>query len=598
MPAFVTALRLLPFVALSLQAAAAVLFSEIQYHPVEKDAFNDDSTPVLDLSDDVHEFIELHNTGITTVSLAGWTLSGGVNFTFPEGVTMEPNTYLVVAGNPERVAKVYSLAQDQVLGPWTGHLSNRGERLLLRNAGTAPQDEVEYRADSPWPISADALGADDEWTGLTSRSYQYRGRSLERVSFSSPSDDPSNWLASPLAPGPSPGKPNAVNLEKPRPIILTQEARAVDGSVLIRSNQAVRVECVFNSGDGVRNIQLEWYREDLNATSKPATLQPLWPVGSGQDARFQTDVPAQTNRTIVRYRIRADRGAGDEVVSPRPDDPFGWHSWYVSPLRNPTTNEIYDLFISRKSLDILRTNISANPRRVTLPDPPGLPRPSWNATQPAVFVHNGHVYDVQMRHHGSQFRRDVSRRSYKVQFPSYDRFQGRESLFLTDKDYRTYAGHTVFRAAGLPTSRTWWIDLYMNTDARLQRLAQEEYDLTLLERYHREEAAAKGALDVEAAGEFYKAQGVFEPATGPYGGGNGSLLPVRLNKDTNAWTPLQRYEWTYTLQMHGWKGHTAFGSMLTNLWLSREATPPRYRPVSRFPDCGTISMPSGTSTRH
>ena len=44
--------------------------TEIMYHPVEQPAFNADGTPVMDLYEDVHEFVELHNAGTAAVSLA------------------------------------------------------------------------------------------------------------------------------------------------------------------------------------------------------------------------------------------------------------------------------------------------------------------------------------------------------------------------------------------------------------------------------------------------------------------------------------------------------------------------------------------------
>jgi len=72
----------LTFAALALAAPlpADVVISEIMYHPVERPAFTPAGDPVLDLSDDVHEFIELHNSGPTPVSLAGWKLRGGIRF--------------------------------------------------------------------------------------------------------------------------------------------------------------------------------------------------------------------------------------------------------------------------------------------------------------------------------------------------------------------------------------------------------------------------------------------------------------------------------------------------------------------------------------
>ena len=56
-----------------------------------------DGTPALDLARDPHEFLELQNTSAGPVSLAGWRISGGVDFTFPAGTTLDAQSFLVVA---------------------------------------------------------------------------------------------------------------------------------------------------------------------------------------------------------------------------------------------------------------------------------------------------------------------------------------------------------------------------------------------------------------------------------------------------------------------------------------------------------------------
>ena len=61
------------FLALSSLASAQVVVSEIHYHPVEEPAFNADGAPGLDLSGDVHEFVEIQNAGASPVDLSGWT---------------------------------------------------------------------------------------------------------------------------------------------------------------------------------------------------------------------------------------------------------------------------------------------------------------------------------------------------------------------------------------------------------------------------------------------------------------------------------------------------------------------------------------------
>ena len=159
--------------------------SEIMYHPVELPAFDSNGAPVLDLSEDVHEFIELYNAGTNTISLLGWQLSGGISFDFPSGASIAPGGFIVVAKNPAQLAAVsqYGLSTNQLLGPFSGHLGNSGDMIRVQNNLGQVVDDVSYSSAFPWAVAANALGAGDEWTGLNPADYQYRGRSLERVSL-------------------------------------------------------------------------------------------------------------------------------------------------------------------------------------------------------------------------------------------------------------------------------------------------------------------------------------------------------------------------------------------------------------------------------
>jgi hypothetical protein len=554
------------------QGQMQVAISEIMYHPVEEPAFNADGTPVMDLYEDVHEFVELHNWGPTAVSLTGWQLTAAVWFTFTNVLTIAPGQYLVIAKDPLRLEAVpaYGLAPGSVLGPWFGQLGNRRDTVTLRDATGQVVDSVSYSAEFPWAIGADGLGAEEEWVQVKPMDCQYRGRSLERVSFSWPGDDPANWLASPLPGNPSPGRPNAVQRPTPKPIVAgLQVCQTSNGQIIIRGNEAARVDCLFSSAAGLSNARVEYFQDDLNVTNEPVGFAPLLAVGNADGGRFTAELPKRASRALVRYRICADRGDGMESVSPRADDPFAWHAYFVTPVRN-ATNPVYDLFISTKSLSTLSTNISQQPCRIITPDPPGKPRPSWNATEPAVFVSEGVVYDVQMRHHGSQYRRATGRQSYKVQFPRYRRFRGWPSVFLTDKDANTVAGHALFRAVGLPSSLTRYIDLYLNQNPRLLRLEQEECDEFMLERGHAEACRLDPSQPQLEPGELYKAQGVFESAVGPYGRGDGRPLAAR----SPHWTALQRYTWTYGLQDHAWQGHLPLRQVIEQHWQARGSRSP------------------------
>ena len=496
---------------------------------------------------------------------------GGISFAFPNDVSLAPGQFLVIARNPARIAAVYGLVPGRILGPWSGGLDNSGEVVRLVDPGGSVIDAVSYSPATPWPVAADGLGADDEWTGLTSASHQYKGRSLERVSPAWPANDPANWLASPLAAGPSPGAPNAVALAVPRLVVLAQSAvQQSNNSSIIRANQPVRIEATFSSlGAGVSNVLVEFFKDDINVTNESKTTVAMVPV-PGQAGTFSCEVPGQADRSVIRYRIQADRGSGLETVSPRPDDPFAWHGYFVMPVRT-SANPIYDVFISTASLNTLTTNISQSPRRVTSPDPPGNPRASWNATAPAIFVGpDGVVRDIRVRHHGSRYNRRADRRSFKYQFPRYAPFDGRESYFITDKGEEHRVGSQLYEAAGLPTWRCRYIDLYQNASARLQRLQQEEMDESLHRRWAAAQAAKFPGSPTEDVGEFYKATGVVpsEVGEGPYGVGNCQKLDPKLP----SWSARRRYEWTYGIQMHSWIGGRDFEQLINGLWIARGDT--------------------------
>lgn len=563
---------------------AQIRISEILYHPVEKEEFDTNGAPLLDLSSDVHEFIELHNAGTGAVSLDGWRLSGGIGFTFGAGATIAPGGFLVVGKNPARLAAIasYGLVTNQVLGPFSGQLGNDGDTVRLVDNFDAVVDSVAYSPASPWAIGADALGADDEWTGINSAAHQYRGRSLERVSYGHASSDPANWLASPLATGPTPGRANSVQLAIPRPVVTSRAvAQSSDGALLIGSNQPVRLDVAFTATNLLANVSVEYFVDDINLTNEVRSVQVMTPLASPSDGRYTVTLAGFANRQVVRYRIRADRGAGIEPVSPRADDPFGWHAFFITPTR-VNANPVYECFISTASLNTLTTNIGGSPRRVTLPDPPGLIRASWNDTEPAIFVHNGEVIDIQMRHHGSRYNRGAGRNSWKWQFPRYHRFNNRDSYFITDKGEEHRVGSQLYEAADFPAWRCRYVDVFLNNGGQLRRLQQEELDSDTYRRWDREQADKYPGRGTEGLGGIFKATGVipFESGTGqgtttyfgsgegPYFIGNGALPPAKPG-----WSVRQRSEWTYGAQIDGWKGGGEVEELLTGFWAARGDSP-------------------------
>lgn len=119
-------------------------------------------------ADERFEYVELYNKGDETISLGGWAFTSGIDYTFDEGVQMPPDSYLVIAQSPNFLAAIYDQLElgVNVVGPYTGRLSNRSDRLRLSYPLTengkvhmVTADEVTYYDGGRWPVWADGQGA-------------------------------------------------------------------------------------------------------------------------------------------------------------------------------------------------------------------------------------------------------------------------------------------------------------------------------------------------------------------------------------------------------------------------------------------------------
>ena len=162
---------LVPLAARAIDATTTI--NEVMYHPpAAGDA----------------EWIELHNQMAVNMDLSGWRITGGVNFTFPNGTTIAAGGHLVVASDP--AALQTSAGITGVLGPWTGALDNGSETTRLGNRIGREMDRFEYQDSGRFPVAADGGGV-----------------SLAKRQPGLASDDPNNWTSSPQVRG-TPGETN------------------------------------------------------------------------------------------------------------------------------------------------------------------------------------------------------------------------------------------------------------------------------------------------------------------------------------------------------------------------------------------------------
>ena len=119
-------------------AFSQVVINEIMYNPYYETSPGDPNT--YNTNDD-GEWFELFNAGQSAVDMSNWTVSDGVEFTFPSGTSLEAGKYLVVARSAERFKADNGSDPDLI---WTsGALSNSGENLEVKDANGNVVDAVD-----------------------------------------------------------------------------------------------------------------------------------------------------------------------------------------------------------------------------------------------------------------------------------------------------------------------------------------------------------------------------------------------------------------------------------------------------------------------
>src|SRR5947207_7648763 len=139
-------LRFLPLLMVSLssslRADTVVVFNEIMYHPATNE-------PAL-------EWVELRNQMAVDVDISGWSLAGGIQYTFPSNSIVRGGAFVVIAVAPDTLMAATGLTH--VVGPFAGRLSNNGNLLQLINNSGRVVDEVNYGVDGDWPVAPDGSG--------------------------------------------------------------------------------------------------------------------------------------------------------------------------------------------------------------------------------------------------------------------------------------------------------------------------------------------------------------------------------------------------------------------------------------------------------
>jgi hypothetical protein len=433
---------LLTLVLTNLQGQAVVI-NEVMYHPP--------------MARDDLQFIELMNIKEEVVDLSGWRLSGGVNFTFPKGAQIQPNSFTVISASPLAFSKHY---QTQALGPFKKSLSHSGERIALMNDAGQVIDELTFSDESPWPKTPDGYGA-----------------SIERIAPSIPVTTHRNWAPSKLPPQTiargTPGKRN-LHFQQILPPEVTEATRIPETP---RPGQPIRIEATINDDHGVKNATIAYQTVTESGVSAEQYVPMKLSGGSEISGRFQGDLGSFSNGTLVRFQIRVTNLEGGQTSWPHPQSLKPALSFFVTDYRPqgliPHTLVLNPSGIERakRKYDIKASALAPEPTR---------------GNSAFIFFPTGSSMP-QVR----DFIR-VGRRTggYKIRFRTQEPFQEMTTLNLLDEGKPRFAlseflSYELFRMTGVPAPYADHYRLRMDQEWKGYHLVVEQPNKAFLRRNNR-----------------------------------------------------------------------------------------------------------------
>ena len=162
-------------------------------------------------SNDQPEWIEIYNKSATSINLNNWSFSDAVSRIkiTKEDKILEPGNYLIISKDSS-IFDFYSFPFKAVITSLPS-LNNSGDAAVVKNSAGILIDSIYY---SP------------SWGG------NFNGKSLERISVSSQSNDEENWKTSESIFNGTPGRINSVsrkNYDLSVTVIKTSEAFVITG---------------------------------------------------------------------------------------------------------------------------------------------------------------------------------------------------------------------------------------------------------------------------------------------------------------------------------------------------------------------------------
>ena len=440
------------FLALSAAVRGDVIIDEIMYHP---------SSELT-----TEEYIELYNTGASSVDLSGWKFTNGVSYTFPVGTSILAGDYLVVTANPAVFHAKYPAVTKYVAStgwqtlPNSGILSNSANKVVLADNLNVTRDTVSYADDGEWAVRVQDIVADFGHKGWSwDSAADGFGKSLELINVLLDNNLGQNWRPSAAVNG-TPGAANSIAASNTAPFILGVSQFPF---VPTSSEQvAVTAQIVSTLPGNTVNVH---YRNDGAAGFTSAAMFDDGTHGDAlaNDGIYGAFLPAQPNNTIVEFYVQATDSGARTRTWPAPalnaslvSGQFCNCLYQVDDTVFAGAMPFYKMImraVDKAELTQINTNTPAAPFATTdQTESHARMNATW-ITSDGTSKELRYLAGVRNRGHGSRSRQP---QSFNVSFENDVTWKGVVSLNLnTQQTHSQLFGSALFRAAGLasPDSR-------------------------------------------------------------------------------------------------------------------------------------------------
>ena len=262
----------------------------------------------------------MYNRGDAPAFVGGWQFDQGVSFTLP-AATIDPGQYFVVAADLNKFRAKYP-AVGNVVGNWTGQLSNGGEDVRLVDDTGATVDKVSYADSGDYAVRRRGPLDHGHQGWVWDQPADGQGPSLELINPAISNDHGANWSSSPVSGG-TPGQGNSVASSDIAPMILD----LAQTPVIPHSTDPVTITLrVLDEAGAPAAVQLHYRLDSLSPGA--FTTVTMHDDGANGDAVagdniFAGTLPGQPDRTIVEFYASATDVSGQTRTWPGPTDASG-----------------------------------------------------------------------------------------------------------------------------------------------------------------------------------------------------------------------------------------------------------------------------------